>query len=433
MSNASGIAIKEAFERIVRNQIPNQRLLGTGNYYKKDTIDKLKNDNLATLTRRKKQIEEYISASVIIHCSDGWGYLSRSVESLINGDIASSIHFAYYAELRAVMSIFAFEGIGIFDRKQVWFDSGKNADFLTGFTTHSSVDKGMQEWVKLSSKKDVLFSLLKVNNRSVTDWLRETGFSARSAYSSSIANNWLKKWCIDLHLKDDQTLRNEMSYRPHFEPHNVDIESTINKLTDIWNLLEPTGANRFPLLDKYLLRISLEEIFKKTTYKNPVGPEFENFLKNVFNRLGEDTRQILFEFLMRRADPNEHILFEEAKKDRRNIDINREEPFPIICRAILLLRISTGTANRLITESSLNTDNLRFWWENLSLQIGNTSSVPSGIDAVDLYTDIRESISEIEFLPNGSLNCIKSAFADAADHLFFLKQFQRTAIWGMGL
>ncbi|MBS4066735.1 MAG: hypothetical protein KGZ74_19390 [Chitinophagaceae bacterium] len=431
MSNTSGAAIEDAFNRIILSQIPNQRWLGKKNYYVKETKKRVNKATLSDL--KKKQIEEYIAASVIIHCSDGWTYLTRAVDSLINGDIASSIHFAYYAELRSAMSLMAFEGVGIFDKQHIWFDSSKNARLFKSFTTHSAADSGMKEWAKLSTKKNVIFNFLRVNNRTFSDWIRETGFSSKNKYTTSILNRWLTSWSIDLHLKDDQDVRNEMSYRPHFTNSPIKIQATLSKLSELWNLLEPTPANRFPKLDQYLLRFTLEEIFRKSTGTEPTGVPFENFIRNIFSRLGEDQTQFLFDFLIRLKDRNDSVIFEEAKKDKVDSSINKQDPFPILCRAILLLRLSTGGANQLVTNSSVNVDQLRFWWEELSLQQGIITSIPSGIEAIDLYTDIRDSIDEINNKSSASLNCIKSAFENISEPLFYIKQFQRAAIWGLGM
>jgi hypothetical protein len=59
LPNASGDGIKDAFERIVKSQIPNERWLGLKNYYQKDTVNKLRKDTQVDLTRRQKQMGFY--------------------------------------------------------------------------------------------------------------------------------------------------------------------------------------------------------------------------------------------------------------------------------------------------------------------------------------------------------------------------------------
>lgn len=431
MTNCSGIAIQDAFERIIKTHIPNGHLIGERNFYKKDTRDRV--NSLIPATLKANQMEEYIAASVIVHSSDGWNYLSRSIESLINGDIASAIHFAYYAELRSAMSLMASEGVGIFDKQHIWFNAAKTPTLFRGFTTHSGADSGLKEWAKLSSKKELLFKLMRVNGITMADWIRETGFSTNSKYASSVINGWLKKWSIDLHLKQDQSIRNVMSYRPHFKIPNVNIEDTLNKLSEIWGLLEPNPSGGFPNLDRHLLRIALEDIYRKSTGNEPTGASFNLFITKIFARLGEDTKQSLFAFLTRATVPNDPFVFTEARKDRTNPLVNKDDPLPLICRALLLLRLSTGSAYKLIDDSSLNKDNLRFWWESLCLEQGVTANIPSGIDSMDLYTDVKDSIDEISSYPPGSFLNIKDSFELVGQELFFIKQFQRSGIWGMGI
>lgn len=431
MTNCSGLAIKDGFERIVKSHIPQQKIIGERNFYKKDTRERVNTLTMASL--KGNQMEEYIAASVIVHSSDGWNYLTRSVESLINGDVASAIHFAYYAELRSAMSLMAYDGVGIFDQQHIWYNAAKVPTLFRGFTTHSGADLGMKEWAKVAAKKDVLFNLIRVNNHSLGDWIRETGVSTKSKYVNSIISEWLRKWSIDLHLKQDQSIRNIMSYRPHFAIPEIDIEQTLEKLTHIWELLEPQASGGFPVLDRYLLRIAMEEVYKKSTGRIAAGAPYHLFLTNIFGRLGEDPAQPLFNFLIRATLPDDAIVFSEAQKDKLDPLVNKNDPFPLICRAILLLRLATGSANDLLEDSSLNKADLRFWWENICLEQGLTNTTPSGIDTADLYTDVRDSIDEMSNYPSGSFNSIKESFNSISQELFYLKQFQRPGLWGLGL
>jgi hypothetical protein len=430
--NCSGNTISDAFERIVKRQIPNKKIIGSRNYFLENTAKKVDDLNkLVPFTiKHQKHIEEYIASSILVHNSDGWNYLSRSIDSLLNGDISSSIHLAYYAELRSVMALMAYEGIGIFNRQHIWFDSSKNHTLFRGFTTHSLADDAMRTWANQTSKKNILFDIIKIKNVTLTDWIRETGVLTKSTYVNTIANKWLKNWSIDLHLKEDQNLRNDMSYRPHFKESSIDLKKTLEKLSEIWELLEPTSSNSFPLLDKHLLRIALFNVFKIKFGRVPQGDQYENFLNIVFGRIGESTSQPLFEFLLRESNPIDPIIIIEARKDRINYKVNRIDPLPIICRAILLLRLSTGAARILIDNSTLNKSDLYFWCDRLCYENGISSENPSNVDPVDLFADIRESIDEFRNNPDHIGN-VRETSLSFQDSLFNLKQFQRAGIWGI--
>lgn len=431
IQNCSGDAINKAFNRVVAKNFTRNLWIGPKNFIKVGTREKMNNLTSATLSARKRiQIEEYIASSTIVHSSDGWNYLARSVESLINGDIASSIHFAYYAELRAGMSILASEGVGVFDKKHIWFNNLGTPTLVGGFSTHSLTDIALKRWSEQSTKKDILFSLVKVNQRSLGDWITATGSSTSSAYANSIIQSWLKKWSIDLHLKEDQEIRNVMSYRPHFKNTAVNVNTVLSKLSEIWKLLEPMASNGFPILDQHLLRIALESLFKSTTGKNPDHPDFKIYITKAFGNLGFSTAGGLFEFLLRQRSPSDPTIFEEAKKDVRNSAVNYDDPLPIISRALLLLRLSTGCSQKLVQSSVATIDSVRFWWEKISLDQGYSHN-PAAIQPADLFIDIQETLDIISQNPPVTFTSVNQAFATVPQELFYIKQMQRAAIWGI--
>src|ERR1700685_1183046 len=87
--------------------------VGTTNRYSLDTVGKISSDSSAGgKIRNPRHLSQYIAASCILHCSDGWSYLGKAIMSLLRGDPHRCRHLAYYAELRAVMSLVATEGIG---------------------------------------------------------------------------------------------------------------------------------------------------------------------------------------------------------------------------------------------------------------------------------------------------------------------------------
>jgi hypothetical protein len=70
-----------------------------------------------------RHLAQYIAASSILHCADGWSYLGRAINCLLKGDPHRVVHLAYYAELRAALSLLASEAIGVFSRNNFVIDA----------------------------------------------------------------------------------------------------------------------------------------------------------------------------------------------------------------------------------------------------------------------------------------------------------------------
>lgn len=431
VANCSNKIILDSFEEITKIHIPQHRWLSPRNYYLKDTAKRVNSVNTTPI--KKGPMGQYISASVLVHCFDSWNYLSRASESLLNGDISSAIHFIYYSELRSVMSIMASDGLGIFDRRHVWFDSNTNASqFANG--THVVADQSITEWSKLTGKKDVIFNVIYCNNKSLNQWIAATPFSSHSAYSSAITAEWFKKWSIDLRLKADQDLRNEMSYRPHFNRHVLNIKSSVDGLSKIWQALEPKGGSPFTDLDSHLYRLGIEKVYSKWKGRAAKGQDFEKFVSNMFDTIGETQSQHLYEFALRRSQPEDHFIFDEARKDTSiaNHRVSLANPFPMFCRAVLLLRMATGVSNQLIKYAPASHQGLRYWWEGICKAIGLLQTTQGGNDASDLFAEIEESITEIDQSEVSNWDSLTSAMINHSLSLNTIKQFQRACFWGMG-
>jgi hypothetical protein len=437
VSLASNIKILEAFKKLSKQQFVKNRVLGPRNVYIDNTI--VKTDGLVSnASVNIDNMSQYIASSIFIHCHDGWNFVSRGVDALFNGDIGSTIHFIYYAELRAVMSLMAYEGIGIFNNKHIYFNNhGAPIIFkknLTGhnLSTHKAATELITEWAGLTTKKNIVFRIIKVKNRTMGEWLSASGHSTSAGYASAVLGDWLKSWSIDLRMKVDQNMRNEMSYRPHFNVAQVEIREKLENLISLWEGMEPTTDNRFFDLDKHLLRIGIEQFFKKATGKTVRNSTYLTFINNIFDNLGESRTQPLYDFIIRKIVPEDHFLISEAKKDLKDASVNFKDPFPMICRAIILLRIATGYSSLIIKDSSTSYSSLQFWWEEYAFKNGITAVTPSGIDTLDMYSDISESIFGVKQYLN-SINTIHDSNLLSLPDLCSMKQFHRMCFWGMGL
>jgi len=85
-----------------------------------------------------------------------------------------------------------------------------------------------------------------------------------TGFRSIIAQTWLRQWGLDLsRLADDRDARNIASYRPtaFTSPRALSITEAIKLVREFWSVYEPHVSMRFPEIDRYLLKKSLELYF----------------------------------------------------------------------------------------------------------------------------------------------------------------------------
>ena len=136
------------------------RWLGQLNRYSKNTDKTVGSETAGATGRiaRPKQLSQYIAASCFLHAADGWSYLGKSMLSLLRGDPHRSLHLAYYAELRAAMSLMATRGVGIFNGRNFIVLGANNVKSVgKGNRTHqfaweASPDRGVESRRRFAHK-----------------------------------------------------------------------------------------------------------------------------------------------------------------------------------------------------------------------------------------------------------------------------------------
>ena len=140
--------------------------------------------------------------------------MARALSSYASGNAHQAAHFAYYAELRAAMSILAAQGIGVFNRQHFVIEQSGNARLVTGKrATHEFVWLALDHWASLANSGARLLDIFVVANATFHEW-----FDAAPGYNvaTSLALDWLKRWGLDSNAIDsDHDIRNLASYRPN--------------------------------------------------------------------------------------------------------------------------------------------------------------------------------------------------------------------------
>jgi len=430
--DASPKSIISAAEKIRSSAFSKERWL-FHNIYHNDVIATLQaeGDNPPS---RPNQLAQYIAASTVLHCSDGWKFFSCAMENLLNGDKSNTVFMAYYAQLRSLMAFFATQGIGIFNNKHYCYDNNGTCSHFWK-NTHDAVRELINAWAIDNGKNISLLQILKLEGRSYSDWISGADILLGSPRIPELAKDWLTAWSIDLNVlgKDHET-RNEVSYRPQGIIHKPNVyrsRSDLDLCIKTWRLSEPYSANRFAMLDQQLLRETLFTIYK---HRKPTRIKFTQFVETSMINLGLGLDSELHRFLISSQTNSNNEILRIARKPAstkaRGID-----PIPVMCRAFLLLRIASAAVENFLEASSIDSSDLEFWWSQFGIQNGLWEPEHSPSQMSDLWADISDAIDNVDsFLEqNTSRIDIARSHSELSYELWQLKHFDKAGLWAIGL
>jgi hypothetical protein len=388
LRSASRECIEEYFESFSAYARSTRWLL-KNNRYRIECISRFESDLIAhPSTLDAAQLVNYVSASAPAHAIDGWSYVSRAIDAALRGDSYSATHMGYYAELRAVMSLLAAEGVGIFSRWHAVVDeTGAVAPFPRmppaslggGMGTHGVIWSILKHWAGLQRAADILDDTISPNGFSLTSWLEVGG---ANVVVPAIARRWLATWGMDLaDIDEDHNLRNLASYRPSEfrKPGRVEVHRISLFVEELWRLFEPGGARRFPNLERYLLR----RAWKKAGLPNPTTAEIQGL------GLQPQDAALWSAFLAQADDP---LLLELA--DRQAPIEEPDSHLRVISRAVLLLFVASSIVRRLLTNAVYTADDIQFWWQQHGETRGIWHAGAELEDPFDLWADIVVALDE---------------------------------------
>lgn len=426
LKTASRQFVEECVIRIPERQ-KSVRWIRLSNRYRLHCTTKYDKDIDAS-TVNDQHLSEYICQSASTHVIDGWSFLGRAVEAALRGDTYSSVHFAYYCELRAAMGLLAGEGIGLFNQGHpILKSTGNTVRYpvsarprrLSKVGTHKAIWPMLSYWSSLPRAADLLDELISPMSVRLSHWLAGTGAHAPV---KAVAKSWLRAWGIDLAaVDDDHDSRNLSSYRPSQfrKPAAIDVHDVVSFVEDLWQLFEPQGSQRFPNLQRILLRTARNQ----ATSAPATTQDLE--------RLGLTPLEATdwANFLTSTANP---IPVEEAQM-QSEIDSPRCH-LQIISRGALLLFVATAAARRLLVNAAYSADNLSFWWDALGEERGLWGIGGAPPNPLDLWADVHTAISDSSRWrannPRGSVSLRDWRSADILER-DYLGAFEMVGIWGL--
>lgn len=430
---ASEVGVVAAASRLEQRELGKRRWIGARNRYREHVLKRLQDDSNPVRATVDAELSEYIAASALLHCADGWGYLGRALSAHAVGDGDTALHLAYYAELRAAVSALGTQGIGVFNDRHVIVTAQGQTHLLRGKRTHQMAWLALRHWASSGGAATVLSSAVAPHGIQLDAWVASL---PGGAAWEPLGEEWLKTWGVDLgYFAADRDARNLSSYQPsRIESRRaVAVNDAVSFLKDVWVALQPASPGEpFFILDHHLLRRSLEAAFSSTSNKTPKSdPEgweaaVDAILASVF---GGQPPASLREFLLRSSEPGDLRVVELA--DVKGDPSKADHHLRVISRATLLLRAASGAVARLLRMAAIQPNVIGFWADALGEDRGFWLPGSPPIPLTDLWLDAKNAIGDLDAAasPAGGFGSYNELVSTCSDALVVLGGCERVALW----
>ena len=447
--NAASVAkVLEGFQLIKQNNLLNKCFLHKSNPFDNITTlpgEIIKNHGKNNLT--SDNVKEFMAASTLVHCMDGWTYLSNSVNAFLNGDLSIAIHLAYYAELRAAISFLASEGIIIANMQQVCVSSSDGL-YIPGTPpnksllrkkTHEATWDIIEAWNNNIYKGTYTLDYFSYKGMTFKELLNYVPHaSSTPAARLIVMKDWLKSWSFDIKkYKDDKSVRNSSSYNPHFNRNYSPISPTerLKSINNFWKSLDPS-ISAFNNIDVYLFSAYLSKTYDnyiQTISNKTIAIDKQTFIEKFFLQSGLTNDSILTDIFVHNKESD---LIKYAKIESIDWTTGDVNPLSIIARSVLLLRFATGACSFQLKSHNITKADLDFYIDELGRELG-IWDITKPVDFKDLWEDIyllSEYFGEyLDLSSSSSLFKIRNELAEYNNCFYAYTQFTRASLWGLEL
>ena len=420
--NVASATAMENTLRGMRHQLRQQHVWLTATHPYTNVVDTLKSSPLIISGNK---LAEYIAASIPLHVVDGWVFLSRAFDSIKSGDLNTAVHLAYYAELRAAMSLLASEGVGVFSGCHVAIDRTFDSHYLKGIGTHKVTWELIDSWAKDFRRVATLLTAVKVESRTIDDWFDEA--SIAQSVQHLVTRDWLESWSVDIrNFEVDHRFRNHTSYRPSaISPSSMAVIDTttevINPLIQTWDALAPSAEAGGAAIDRVLLFRAFALAHNQPSTNSDTWAAFVDRLQGVASA------SLQAQLKNQKTKDNYVLKWADCSSD----------PPPaqaVLARATLLLRIANGVCAQRLEIAQVTKKDLVFWWtrfgENGGLWLGGAE--PDSF--AELWGEVDSALDDVEdalglIHPPKPMATILPIFGRNVA----LTQFSRVPLWLLGV
>ncbi|WP_278651755.1 hypothetical protein [Pandoraea pnomenusa] len=320
-----------------------------------------------------------LAAEQVIHLVEGWRYAAAATSAYLAHSNAAATHFAYYAELRAATSLFAWSGIRAKWHKYYYLDaSGAKVVPQGNPPTHQAVWALWTEWVTRPDIQTLMSQQIKLHPLVSMD-------KVVNAISFSRPGQVLKAWGADLvNVSNDHTARNDASYEAtwlHSPLSQMSVDEA-ELIREVWRLFLADGSGLG--FDAALCNYLVEQSVSQETLGNQTPADIRtNIVKHIAANSGASELEIA-----RRLDASLY--------PRRPFELAADAatlPQNVLSRSFLLLRMAL-----LALKSSLSVPGMpvvaKSWLENW-LEHAGIWSQSAGVDPIDIEIDYRDAVLDL--------------------------------------
>jgi hypothetical protein len=370
---------------------------------------------------------DVLAASAPNHCIDSWGFAARTFSALLAGDAHSARHLAYYAQLRAALSILANVGVGVFNRINFVVDSGgaihrldPNGDQLG---THLAVWSALKEWASAPNTARSFLDMVRIKGTSLKDLIE---LLWPGVAVSAVSTKLVASWGVDLKRgKNEHAFRNESSYSSQLlNPISATPEEMLGFVDATWRHLEPSGGGSFDSIDRHLLRSLFQtQHFSMSGDRDyALGP-----ISARYALLPDAIRAIASrDFLVGAAEGAEPDLFARAANPSGGA-------LEMAARAVLLCRLCTAFTHTNFTEAgvSLARGALRPWLDELAVLRGFWPPASPLEDPLELWADVELALMDLAASRTPAPTCLNDWMVRNAKGLPVLAEAERVGVWSL--
>ncbi|WP_122460737.1 hypothetical protein [Pseudomonas viridiflava] len=361
-NNASGITVQQAFDRL-------------------GPITRFE-DLLCPPAKLNGPTE--LASEQVFHMIEGWRYASAATSAFLNHSQQTALHFAYYAELRAALSLLSWSGIRVKLRGHYYLDGRGVKKPVDNSPTHTAVWSLWKNWVNRTDAQ-ALFS----------DHIRLTTGVPLSEVVTALKyvkpTQTIQGWGLDLaKVNDDHSARNISSYEAYWmkAPLSKMKEEDLDLVLMLWKLLLPddTGLAFDGSLISYFVKQAMPGMLSQQKLVEN-EQNISDTMEIIANEIGSNTG-LDADHIARKLDPQQYdtLPFELASS-------SDTEPRNVLCRAFFLLRLSM-----LATKSSINltTNASTSEWLSNWLEHAGLWDRSLGIDPYDISVDYGDAVDHFK-------------------------------------